>query len=141
MANSLFPLTWGSFYGYQSNSALAGSNYLSQPSKNCLITEYFKVQQRFGYLEEFSIGVDGSTATAFYHKTYDLAFFALGTKVYYRDFTNELTVDTGMTLTAGTTTRFTEVLGDVYATNPTDGTYRIVCMRLNDAAATSGDAN
>ncbi len=80
------------------------------------------------------------TCTAFYLKTYDLAFFALGTKVYYRDFTNSVTVDTGIALTAGTTTRFTEALGDVYLSNPTDGVYVIRCMRLNDAAANSGDA-
>lgn len=104
-----------------------------------MITDDGKVEKRRGYQEEFSIGVDGSAATAFYFPTYDLAFFALGTKVYYRDFTNAETVDTGITLTAGTTTRFAEFNGDIYLTNTTDGIRRIVIMRLN-GAATLGDA-
>lgn len=99
------------------------------------------MQQRFGYTSEFSIGVSDKPATSFYHSTYDIAFFALGTKVYYRDFTAEETIDTGITLTDGTVTRFDEFNGDVYLSNTTDGLRRIVVMRLNDAAATLGDTS
>jgi hypothetical protein len=104
-----------------------------------MVTEDGKAAQRLGYLEEFSIGVNGSPATAFYHKTYDIAFFALGTKLYYRDFTSRATYDTGITLTAGTTTRFAEFFGDVYLSNTTDGIYRIMCTRLNGAVSVGGD--
>lgn len=135
-----FPIGTGRFSGYKSNASDADPEYISRPSQNCLITEDGKVTQRMGYLEEFSIGVDGSPATAFYHKTYDIAFFALGTKVYYRDFVNGQTYDTGLTLTAGTTTRFAEWFGIIFCTNTTDGMRMIICGRVNDAAANSGDA-
>ena len=134
------PEKFSGFKGYTSSPQNADPSYLSVPSENCLVTDDGIAESRLGYTPEFSIGVDASPATAFYLKTYDLAFFALSTKVYYRDFTNNLTVDTGITLTTGTTTRFTEVLGDVILTNTTDGVYMIRCMRLNDAAANSGDA-
>lgn len=123
------------FKGYVSNPSLASVDYLSSPSQNCLVNESGEAESRPGYLEEFSVGVDGSPATAFYHKTYDIAFFALGTKVYYRDFTNRATYDTGITLTAGTTTRFAEFFGDVYLCNTTDGIIRIMVTRLNGAVA------
>lgn len=127
--------------GYTADPTNTPINYLSSPSQNCLITNDGKVEQRRGYREEFSIGLENFAATAFYHSTYDIAFFALGTKVYYRDFVNNATYDTGITLTTGTTTRFDEIMGDVYLSNPTDGIFRIVCGRLNDAAATAGDGS
>lgn len=127
------------FKGYISDPTNASPEYLSSPSLNCLVTETGKAESRTGYLESFSIGVDGSPATAFYHKTYDIAFFALGTKLYYRDFTAGATYDTGITLTAGTTTRFAEFFGDVYLSNTTDGIYRIMVTRLNGAVAVGGD--
>ena len=141
MSNPFNKLPFGTqrFSGYTSDPSNASPDYISRPSQNCLVTEDGKVVQRFGYQEEFSIGVDGSPATCFYHKTYDCTFFALGTKVYYRDFTNQITVDTGITLTAGTT-RFAEFLGDLYLSNTTDGIVRIMVARVNDAAANAGDS-
>lgn len=133
------PLGTTGFKGYSYTSETDPS-ILAYPSENCLIQDDGSVYSRMGYSEEFSIGVDGSSATAFYHKTYDVAFFALGTKVYCRDFTTNTTYDTGITLTAGKTTRITEYFGDVYLCNTTDGIIRICVFRLNDAAANSGDS-
>ena len=143
MTNSFHKLPLGTqrFSGYVSNPANATPEYISYPSQNCLVTDDGQVEQRLGFQEEFSIGVDGSAATSFYLKTYDVAFFALGTKVYYRDFQTGQTYDTGLTLTAGTTTRFTEWFGNVFCTNTTDGPRMIICGRVNDSAANSGDAN
>jgi len=131
---------WTGFKSYFSDPANAGYNNLSSPSQNCLITESGSVESRKGYMAEFSIGVNGSPATAFYLSTYEVAFFALGTKLYYRDFTTAATYDTGITLTTGTTTRFAEYNGDIYCTNTTDGPRRIVCMRLNGNVA-AGDTS
>lgn len=129
------------FKGYISNPANASAEYLSSPSVNCLVTEDGKAESRMGYRAEFSIGVDGSPAKPFYHpnKEYDIAFFALGTKLYYRDFTTAATYDTGITLTDGTTTRFDEINEDVYLTNTVDGLYRIMVTRLNGAVSIGGD--
>lgn len=128
------------FQGYYSDKVNAPVDYLAPPSQNCLVSDDGKAESRLGYTSEFSIGVDGSAATAFYHKTYDITFFALGTKVYYRDHTNLATYDTGITLTTGTKTRYDEFNGDVYLSNTTDGIYVIRCMRLNDTAANAGDS-
>lgn len=141
MADSFnkLPIGTSRFLGYKSNVSTAEPGYLSRPSQNCMVLEDGQVSSRLGYLAEFSIGVDGSPATCFYHITYDVSFYALGTKVYYRDHTTNLNYDTGITLTTGTTTRFAEFSGDVYITNSTDGVFAIRCMRLNDSAATAGD--
>lgn len=105
-----------------------------------MITENGAAAQRMGYQSEFSIGVSGSASTCLYVPTYDIAFFCLGTKVYYRNFNDNMTYDTGITLTAGTTTRMWEWYGMVFLTNTTDGLRQIVIGRLNDSAANSGDA-
>jgi len=129
------PIQTGSFEGYRSNVDNQDPTYLFPPSVNCMISKDGKAQQRFGYQAEFSIGVPGSSSTSFYHKTYDIAFFALGTKVFYRDFSTGATYDTGLTLTTGTTTRFSEFFGDIYLTNTTDGPRHVICGRLNGAVA------
>lgn len=142
MSNTFLPLPLGTFrfQGYSSDKNISDPSYLAPPSQNCLVTEDGKAESRLGFLPEFSIGVDGSSATAFYHKTYDIAFFALGTAVYYYNFNDNVSYNTGITLTSGTTTRFAEFFGDVYLTNTIDGIYVIRVMRLNDTAANSGDA-
>lgn len=141
MADSYNRLPFGTqrFSGYTSDPSNASPDYISSPSVNCLVTDDGKVESRKGYQEEFSIGSDGNAATCFYLPTYDMAFFAIGTKLFYRDFTNGDTYDTGVTLTAGTTTRFAEFNGDVYLSNTTDGIYRIMCTRLNGAVSIGGD--
>lgn len=127
------------FKGYVSDPTNVSASYLSTPCQNMMVTDDGKAEQRRGYQEEFSIGVDGLPATAFYHKTYDIAFFALGTKVYYRDFAGGDTYDTGISLTTGTTTRFAEFFGDIYLSNTTDGITRIMCCRTNGITAIGGD--
>lgn len=134
-----FPFGTQGFKGYTSDPENASPEYLSAPSQNCLINDNGIAESRAGYMEEFSIGVDGQAATAIYHKTYDVAFFALGSKLYYRDFTNSATYDTGITLTSGTTTRFAEFFGDIYLSNTTDGIYRIMVTRVNGAVTVGGD--
>ncbi len=101
-----------------------------------------KATQRFGYAEETDIdlGVPGKPATSFYLAKYDITVFALGTKLKYFDWNTRLVYDTGVALTTGTLTRGDAFMGDFYGTNTTDGLRRIVFGRLNDAAATLGDA-
>jgi hypothetical protein len=135
-----FPIGSQRIKGYYSDKVNCPSDYISEPSQNVMVNDNGKVESRLGYTNEFSIGVTGQTATAIYHKTYDVAFFALGTKIYYRDYNTNTTVDTGITLTAGTKTRFDEFQGDIYLSNTTDGIIRICVGRLNDSAATLGDA-
>ena len=127
------------FKGYVSSPENAGAEYLSQPSENCLVTDDGIAESRKGYASSFSIGVSGSPSTALYISTYDVCFFCIGTKVYYRNFNDNVTYDTGITLTAGTTTRMWEWFGMVFLTNTTDGIRQIILGRLNDAAATVGD--
>lgn len=138
-----FALSASGFKGYTSNATHAGVDQLAPPSVNTLVDTDGSATSRLGYE---NTGWDLSNAneahTTFYMRTYDITFFAGGTKVYYIDHGRSNTVvDTGLSLTDGTTTRFAEYAGDVYLTNQTDGLRRIVVMRLNDAAATSGDAN
>lgn len=142
MANPFLklPLGTNAFQGYHSPGEDTLPSMLAPPSQNCLVTQDGKVESRLGYQQEFVLGASGFASTCFYHKTYDLAFFALDTKVFYRDFTTGATVDTGITLTTGTVTRFSEIYGDLYLTNTTDGPRRIVCGRVNDASAVAGDA-
>ncbi len=141
MADSLVALPVGSqrISGYTSDPSNAGPDYISSPSVNCVVTDDGKVESRKGYQEEFSLGVSGLSATCFYHSTYDIAFFAVGTKLFYRHFGTNTTYDTGITLTSGTVTRFDEFNGDVYLSNTTDGVYRIMVTRLNGNVAIGGD--
>ncbi len=128
------------FQGYTSDPANASADYISVPSTNCLVTSDGKAESRRGYTKEFRIGVADRSAKPFYHQTYDIVLFALGTKVFYRDFTTNETFDTGITLTDGTVTRCEEIFGDILLSNTTDGCYVIRFMRLNDPAATAGDS-
>jgi len=129
------PIGASRFQGYTSDPNNADPSYLAPPSVNCLITDDGKAESRMGYQEEFAIGSSGNAATCYYMKTYDVAFFALGTQLFYRDFAAGQTFDTGLSLTAGTTTRFAEFFGDLYLTNTTDGVVRVVVTRLNGAVA------
>lgn len=134
------PFGTSRFSGYKWDPTNCPLDYLSQPSQNMLVTENGKAEQRKGYMEEFSIGVDGSPARPWYSETYDVSFYALSTKVYYRDHTTNQTHDSGLTLTDGTITRFEEWFGFIKLTNSTDGVRLITMGLLNDAAANSGDA-
>jgi hypothetical protein len=141
MSEKKFSIGTQKFKGYSSNTSV-GPDYLSVDSVNMLVNEHGDVETCMGYEDTgWNLDQANKPATSFYHKTYDITFFAAGTKVLYCDHNNGNTiVDTGLTLTTGTTTRFAEYAGDLYLTNQTDGLRRIVVGRLNDAAATSGDA-
>ncbi len=127
------------FVGYQWNSRTVDK--LAEPSVNCLVTDDRKVTKRLGFQPAYFLvdGVTQSSAIPLHLKTYDVTFFTMDTKVYYRDETAGATYDTGISLTAGTTTRITEWFGIIFFTNTTDGVKIAICGRLNDAAANSGD--
>jgi len=130
------------FIGYTANDRNAKPEYLSQPSVNCYVDSDGVAHARLGY-EVISIDLNQASKSArtYYQEQYDLTWFAAGTKVYYYRWENTTLYDTGLTLTTGTITRFAEYAGDMYLTNVTDGLRRIVVGRLNDAAATLGDAD
>jgi len=133
---------WDGWKGYNSDPTNCPPDMLSQPSLNCLIDTNGRAAQRMGYQEETDIALGVSAAaTCLYLEQYDVTVFALGTKVVYFDWNTRAVYDTGLTLTSGTVTRMDAYAGDVYLTNTTDGVYRIAFGRLNDAAATAGDAN
>lgn len=137
MKGFAIPKAWSGFKGYVADPNNAGPEYLSQPSVNCLIDENGVAETRMGIEDAgWDLNVAGYGAKTLYHSAYDITFFALGTKVKYVDHANGNTVvDTGLTLTAGTVTRFAEYLGDVYLCNSTDGIRRIAVGRLNGAAS------
>lgn len=139
-----FPKNPSGFRGYVAEIDNASPEYLSSPSVNCLIDEQGVAETRLGFEDTgYNLNNANKAHTSFYMSKYDITFFAGGTKVFYIDwnYSTPTVVDTGITLTTGLTTRFAEFGGDIYLTNTTDGMRRIVVMRLNDAAATSGDAN
>ncbi len=74
---------------------------------------------------------------------YNVTFFAVNGKVLFVNHNNsDAVVDTGLSLseTDGRKTRFKEYAGDVFLTNRKDGLRQIHMGRVNDAAATNGDA-
>jgi hypothetical protein len=133
---------WAGFRGYKADPNNAGPEYLSQPSLNCLINENGIAETRMGIEDTgWDLNQANKPSKAIYIPTYDVTFFALGTKLKYVDHNAaNAVVDTGLTLTTGTVTRFAYNRGDLYLSNTTDGLKRIVLGRLNDASATSGDA-
>ncbi len=132
---------WDGFRrGYYSNAEKAPESAIASPSHDVIIDMNGKVCQRFGYQVEPTIALGGvsAAATCFYHEKYDVTFFAFDVSLKYYDWTTQTVYDTGVTLTAGTTTRFDSYTGDVYCTNTTDGVTQVVFSRLQ-SAGTSGD--
>lgn len=131
---------WVGFVGYQSDAKKFSPAELAPPSLNVMIDESNRAGQRLGYMTEslIGLGVPGKTATSYYFPDYDITVFAIDTKVKYYDWTTQTVYDTGITLTAGTTTRFADYCGDLYLTNTTDGLRRLVFFRLN-GTVTAGD--
>lgn len=129
------------FRGYTADVENASIDLLAPPSVNCLINEQGVAETRMGFEDTgWNLNQANKAATSHYMKKYDVTFFALGTKVLYVDHNNSnAVVDTGITLTNGTTTRFAEFCGDLYLTNTTDGLRRIVVTRLNGSASIGGD--
>lgn len=69
---------------------------------------------------------------------FNVTFFMGGTKIKYIDHNNSNeVVDTGLSVTAGTTTRATSWRGIVFFTNPTDGLQIAVLAKLDGAVTTS----
>lgn len=124
--------------GYVTNKRNAATNQLAAPSQNVRINTAGSAKGREGYIDtEIDLSSSGNGAKPYHMKRYNLTFFAVDTSIKYYDWTNEEVVDTGLTITAGTKTRFAEYQGDIYATNTTDGVFRIAVMRL-DGAVTAG---
>lgn len=136
------PEKWSGFRGYVADPVNAPVNVLCPPSLNVMIDENGEAWHRLG-CEDTGVDLGTSkTGRLFHHETYDITFCASGTALKYIDWNDSQSVrDTGLTLTDGTVSRMAEFLGDVYLTNTTDGLRRIVCGRLNDAAADSGDSS
>lgn len=128
------------FRGYTAERRNAKPEFLSQPSLNSEIDSDGTAATRMGY-EALSIDLNTASkaATSYYMKRYDVTFFASGTKLKYYDWTRQEVVDTGLTLTDGTTTRFGSFNHDLYLINPTDGLIRIMVTRLNGAVSLGGD--
>lgn len=143
MAKYPFTIRPKKFTGYVADPSNATADKLSYPSINCLINENGEVEQRLGFsaVTQIELGEPGKRARSWHVERYDVTVFVLGTKVKYFDWNTGSVYDTGLTLTDGTITRLDEFEGDVYMTNTTDGARRLIFGRLNDAAATLGDAN
>ncbi len=132
---------WTGWVSYQSDPKKFAPNELAPPSINCLIDESGRAGQRLGYrTEPIDLTTANNPAMSFYLDEYDVTIFAVGTKLKYYDWTTQAVYDTGVTLTAGTVTRFDAFTGDIYLTNTTDGLRRLVFGRLNDASAVAGDS-
>lgn len=125
--------------GYHAQMRNRRPEELSQPSLNVRYTKDGAAETRPGYDETaWDLSEAGNAAKALYIKQFNVTFVTVNGKVKYIDHNNSDTVvDTGVTYTAGQTTRIAEYAGDVYVTNPTDGMVRIMVTRL-DGAVSSG---
>lgn len=82
------------------------------------------------------------SAESHYSTEHNVTFFSVNGTVQFIDHANaNAVVDTGLSLSTTEVTTFSEYAGDIYLTNPTDGIRQIHMGRVNDAAATSGDAD
>lgn len=131
---------WTGFKGYVADSYNCPPDHLSPPSVNSIITDVGVAQTRMGFELRWNI-TSSEAIRGFYFKRYNLTFYTAGTSVKYIDHNRSDTIVTvtGITLTAGTTTRFAEYASDIYLINQTDGVYRIVVSAI--ATANSAGAN
>lgn len=130
--------------GYVDDARLAGPNHLAPPSINSDITKTGEAVYSKGTIPvSFDLNNAGKPSRPFHCPRYNVTFFAINGKVLFVNHNNsDAVVDTGITLTNtnGRQTRFAEFAGDIFLTNSTDGLRQIHMGRLNDAAATAGDA-
>lgn len=138
MSTKAFQLTADNLAGgYFSQKYNRKPSELAPPSKNVRMTLLGGAYTRPGYDDtgwDFSI----STACTIYrHKRYAVTWIAGGTSLKYRKDSDGTIIDTGISLTSGTTTTFAEYLGDIYITNATDGIRRLYCTTLNGAVASA----
>ena len=123
--------------GYVDDALHGGENNLCPPSVNCNVTKTGEAVTRTGYIDTaIDLAEAGKDATSFHFETFDLTFFALGGKVKYVDHNNsDAVVNTGISITDGTISRFTEYNGVVFVTNATDGAYGFLVTKLNGAVS------
>ncbi len=123
--------------GYNADPRNREFNELSSPSQNVRITEDGEAFTRPGYEgTTVDLGEGENPSTSFYMQRFNITFYAVDTAVYYVDHNaSDAVRDTGITLTTGTTTRFTEYAGFVILSNVTDGVYCIMVTRLNGAVS------
>lgn len=126
---------WTGFKGYTADATNCPVDNLAPPSLNVLIDENGVAHTRMGFEDTtWDLNVAGSPGRAAHHKRFDITMFALGTKLKYIDHNrSNAVVDTGITLTSGTVSRFSEYAGDLYLTNTTDGLRRIVVTKIATA--------
>lgn len=123
--------------GYIDQPKHGGLNNLCPPSQNVQIDKTGVASTRPGYIDStVSLATADKFATSFHMEQFNITFFASDTKVQYVEWDRSNTVvDTGISLTTGTVTRFTEYNGVVYCTNTTDGAYGFLVTRLNGAVS------
>lgn len=137
---SKFKISGKKWKGYMDDVSVADPEILAPPSLNCLISKTGKATTRPGYEDtEVNLNQANKPSRPFHVPQYDITFHAVGTKVYYVDHNvSNAVVDTGITLTDGTHSRFEEYNGTVFVGNITDGWYGFLITRLN-GAVTTGD--
>jgi hypothetical protein len=124
------------FKGYSDGDSLP-ADILGSPSVNAYITRDGDAVSRLGYVDTaIDLNQANKPATSLHVPSFNITFFALGQKVYYVNHNaSDAVVDTGISLTDGTTSRFEEYNGVVYATNTTDGCYGFLMTKLNGAVS------
>jgi len=127
----------GFIEGYTDDPRNASVNQLCPPSANGYVTKQGDFVSRGGMEDSsWDLSEGNNPATAFNLDRFNITFFAADTKVYYIDHNaSDAVVDTGITLTTGTTSRFEEYAGTVFVGNRTDGWYGIMVTRLNGAVS------
>ncbi len=129
--------------GYSDDLRNASPNSLCPPSVNVDILKTGEAIYRKGFISTVDLNNAGHGSRPFHVPRYDVTFFCLNGKVLFVNHNNsDAVVDTGISLTDtnGRNTRFGEYAGDIYLTNTTDGMRQIHMGRVNDSAATNGDA-
>lgn len=120
--------------GYYAQKRNRKPEQMTQPSVNVRLTQEGAAYTRPGYVAtDIDLAETNKPARPFYMQRFGLTFFAVGTKVYYVQDGSTTKVDTGITLTDGTVTRFEEYAGQVLLTNVTDGARMIAVTKLNGA--------
>jgi len=130
--------------GYTDDVRQAGPNHLCPPSTNVDISKTGEAIYRKGFTDTaINLAEAAKVSRPFHVAVHNVTFFAINGKVKFVNHNaSNAVVDTGLSLTEtdGTKTAFGEFAGDIYLTNQTDGLRQIHMGKMNDAAATAGDA-
>ncbi len=135
MGAKRFAIVGKKWKGYSDDATNADAETLCPPSVNVSIDKQGVARTRMGFRDTgINLNQAGKASRPFHVPAFDITFHAIGTKVLYVDHNNaDAVVDTGITLTNGTISRFEEHNGVVYVTNSTDGAYGFLLTRLNGA--------